>query len=119
MPNFVPDGNVTATLQKVAEIGDCSDEVKSVLRDSAPVLLQMVLEYGTSDMLLQFPRPGKEALTTKYAYLLSTRLVFRTEGRCFLVASWTLTGSRATVRTLLTPRMVLRPTTITSTIVSE
>jgi hypothetical protein len=119
MLDFVPDGNVTATLRKVAEIGDCSDEVKSVLRDSAPVLLQMVLEYGTSDMLLRFLRPGKESLTTKYAHLLSMQLMFRIEGRCFLVASWTLTGSGATVRTLLTPRMVLRPTTITSTIATE
>ena len=68
---FVSDGNITATLQKISEVGNYSDEVKSVLWDSAPVLLQMILEYGTPDMLLEFLRPGQEEMTTKYVFLLS------------------------------------------------
>ena len=65
---FTRVGNMTATFQNVA--GDYSDEVKSVLRDSAPVLLRMIIEYGNTDMLSGLFRPGNEALATKYASFL-------------------------------------------------
>ena len=58
---------MTATFQKAAG-WDYSDEVKSVLRDSAPVLLQMILKYGSPEMLFGFSRPGNKALTTKSVY---------------------------------------------------
>ena len=64
---FTPAGNMSATFQKAAEC-DYSDEVQSVLRDSIPVLLQMILKYGSPDMLFGFFRPGNKALTTKYVY---------------------------------------------------
>ena len=58
-------------MQKVAQIGEYSDEVKSVLIDTAPVLYQMVLEYGSLDMMYTFFCPGKEPLTTKYVSILA------------------------------------------------
>ena len=70
---FTPARNMSATFQKAAEC-DYSDEVKSVLKDSIPVLLQMILKYGGSDMLFGFFRPGNKALTTKYVYFPPTRL---------------------------------------------
>ncbi|KAF9653334.1 glycoside hydrolase family 5 protein [Thelephora ganbajun] len=66
MPDYASSGNITATLQKAAEVGGYSDEVKSVLMDSAPVLFQMVLKYGGLEMLHGFLRPGKEPLTTNF-----------------------------------------------------
>ena len=63
---------MTAVFQKAAGAGDYSDEVKSVLKDSIPVLLRMALEYGSPDMLLGIHRPGREALTTTYVYSLPT-----------------------------------------------
>jgi hypothetical protein len=56
-------------MQKAAEVGGYSDEIKSVLTDSAPVLFQMLLNYGSPEMIYEFFRPGKEPLTTKYVYL--------------------------------------------------
>ena len=68
-PDFNSARNMTVILQRTAEDGKYSDEVKSVLRDSVPVVFQMLLEYGSSDMLRGSPQPGREALTTKYVYL--------------------------------------------------
>ena len=116
-PSFNSARNMTATLQTAAE-DDYSDEVKSVLRDSAPVLLKMALEYGRPDMVHDFPHPDKVPLMTKYVYLFRAP-ARRVEAHCSLVASWTYYGSMVTVRTLLTPRMVLRPTTTTFTIALE
>ena len=66
--DFTPDGNMTTTLQKSFDHGDYSDEVKSVLKDSIPVLLQMILKYGGPDLLHGFRRPCTDPLTTKYVY---------------------------------------------------
>lgn len=55
-------------MQKAGQYGKYSDEVKSVLIDSAPVLLQMLLKYGSPDMMLQFFCPEKEPLTAKYLF---------------------------------------------------
>ena len=78
---------MSATFQKAAEC-DYSDEVKSVLRDSIPVLLQMILKYGSPDMLFGFFRPGNRALTTKYVYFPHTT-VLRIEDQHLLAALWT------------------------------
>lgn len=80
MPSYASSGNITATMQKAAEVGGYSNEVNSVLTDSAPVLLQMLLKYGDPEMILEFFRPGKEPLTTKYVYLPSMRLTSETDG---------------------------------------
>ena len=53
---FTPSRNVSATFLKAAGC-DSSDQVKSVLRDNAPALLRMVLEYDGPDMLSEFSRP--------------------------------------------------------------
>lgn len=71
--DFTPDGNMTATLQKSVDHGHYSDEVKSVLKDSIPVLLKMVLKYGGADLLHGFHKPCTDPLTTKYVYLFLTR----------------------------------------------
>ena len=77
-------------MQKAAEVGQYSDEVKSVLIDSAPVLLRMLLKYGSPEMILEFFRPGKQPLTTKYVYLFSTQFVTtKTKDQCFLEVLWT------------------------------
>ena len=68
MPDYA-SGNITATMQKAAEVGRYSNEVKSVLTDSVPVLFQMLLKYGGPETMYQFFRPGNEPLTTKYVYL--------------------------------------------------
>lgn len=101
-------------MQKAAEVGGYSDEIKSVLTDSAPVLFQMLLSYGGPEMIYEFSRPGNEPLTTKYVSLLFVSVMSKTETLCFLEALWTSPGSITTLRTLLTPRMALKPTTITS-----
>ena len=85
---FTPAGNMSATFQKAAEC-NYSDEVKSVLRDSIPVLLQMILKYGSPDMLFGLFRPGNKALTTKYLYLSPTRLRLGPRTNSLLVALWT------------------------------
>jgi hypothetical protein len=61
-------GNITAIMQRAGQVGQYSDEVKAVLIDSIPVLLQMVLKYGSPDMLFGFLCLGKEPLTAKYGY---------------------------------------------------
>jgi len=58
--------NITATFQRAAEVGEYSDEVKSVLMDTAPVLFQMILKYGGPEMMHEFSRPGKKPLTTNF-----------------------------------------------------
>jgi len=73
----------------VADVGDYSDEVKSILRDSIPVLFQMAHKYGSPTMLLGFHRPGKDALMTKYTHVFFTRLTFETEVQYFPLVSWT------------------------------
>lgn len=88
MPEYA-SGNITATMQQAAASGEYSDEVKSVLLDSAPVLLQMLIEYGGPEMVFEFFRPGKEPLTTKYVHLPSISVMSETENRCFPEASWT------------------------------
>lgn len=74
-------------MQKAAEVGKYSDEVKSVLLDSVPVLLQMLLKYGGPEMISEFFRPGKEPLITKCVYLLFIPLTFKL--RYLLEALWT------------------------------
>ena len=76
-------GDVTATLQKAVGHGNYSDEIKSVLKDSIPVLLQMLLKYGGPDLLHGFRTPC-EALTTKYVYLFPTRVRLRARANTFL-----------------------------------
>ena len=71
-PDFKPAGNMTAVFEEAAGAGDYSDEVKSVLKDTIPVLFRMAVEYGGSDMFLAFPRNGKDALTTKCVYFFPT-----------------------------------------------
>jgi len=88
-PDLASSGNITETFLKATEAGSCSDAIKPVLVDSAPVLSEMVLRYGGQDMIDGFKQPRNEPLTTKYAYLFSARLIFRTERQYFLVASWT------------------------------
>jgi hypothetical protein len=61
-----PSRNITAAFQRAAEDGEYSNEIKSVLLDTAPVLLQMILKYGDREMMHEFFRPGKEALTTNF-----------------------------------------------------
>lgn len=65
-PNYAAAGNITAAMEKAAKIGGYSDKVKSVLIDSAPVLLQMLLKYGSPDMIFGFLCPGKDPLTTNF-----------------------------------------------------
>ena len=78
---------MTASFQKAVGC-DYSDEIKSVLSDSVPVLLQMVLEYGNPDMLSGSCPPGKKPLTTKYVSLPHA-IVLRTEDQHLLAALWT------------------------------
>ena len=85
--DFTPDGDMTTTLQKTVEHGEYSDEIKSVLKDSIPVLLKMLLKYGGPDMLHGFRAPCPESLTTKYVYL-SPATLFGNEGQYFLLALW-------------------------------
>jgi hypothetical protein len=79
--HYVTAGNFTATMQTEIYASGYSDTVKSVLIDSAPVLLQMVLEYFGEELIFAFFCPQKDPLTTKYAYLLHIRLIFGTDGR--------------------------------------
>ena len=53
---------------------DSSDQVKSILKDNAPALLRMVLEYDGPDMLSEFSRPDNGALAARYVSLFPTRL---------------------------------------------
>lgn len=76
-------------MEKAAQIGQYSDGVKSVLRDSGPVLFQMLLKYGSPEMIFGYPRPGNDPLIAKYAYLLSTWLIVSADDQCFLEALWT------------------------------
>ena len=88
-------GNITAILQNSTQVGNYSDEIKSVLKDSAPVLHQMVLKYGSPDMLEGCPKPV-EALTTKYVYLFRTRLSFGltvNASRSFMDTNWQHKGA--------------------------
>lgn len=79
---------MATTLQKTTEASKYSNEIKSVLKDSIPVLLRMVLKYGGPDMLHAFHRPNMDPLTTKYTY--SFRATgFNTDDQSFLVALWT------------------------------
>lgn len=88
-PDHASSKNITTRFQRAAEDGDYSDEIKCVLADTVPVLLQMVDEYGSREMLHRFSRPGREPLTTKYVYLLPTRPIWRTEGQCsFMDVIW-------------------------------
>jgi len=82
--DFTPDGDMTTTLQKAVGHGECSDEIKSVLKDSIPVLLKMLLKYGGADMLHGFRTPCPEPLTTKYVYLFPTRLSSGVRANTFL-----------------------------------
>lgn len=70
MPYHDSSRNVTATFQKAAEVGEYSDEIKSVLMDTAPVLFQMILKYSNPEMMHGFSRPGRTPLTTKYVSIL-------------------------------------------------
>ena len=64
--------NIVAIIQKAAKIGKYSNEVKSVLVDSVPVLFKMLLKYGPygSPGMIQCPRKAGP-LTTKYVYFCS------------------------------------------------
>lgn len=76
-------------MEKAAGIGKYSDEVKSVLRDSAPVLLEMILEYGLPEMIFGFLCPQKDPLITKYVCSLSARSIFRpTPPYSFMDMTW-------------------------------
>jgi len=66
LPQPASSGDIAAAFPRAAEAGVFSDKINFVLRDAAPVLFQMVLEYGSLEMLNDFLRPGKEPLTTKY-----------------------------------------------------
>jgi len=65
-PDYKSAGNITATLLNAAGAGKYSDEITSVLTDSIPVLLEMVIEYGTPEMLLGLLECEKDALTTNF-----------------------------------------------------
>jgi len=65
-PDYYSSGNITATMQKAAAVGEYSDEIKSVLMDSAPVLFQMLLKYGSPEMIFEFLCPGNQPLTTNF-----------------------------------------------------
>jgi len=82
--DFTPKGDMTTTLQKTVEKCEYSDEIKSVLKDSIPILLQMLLKYGGPDMLHGFRTPCPEALTTKCVYLFPTQLRLRARANTFL-----------------------------------
>lgn len=66
LPDYASAGNITAALHRAAEFGKYSDEVKSVLKDSVPVLHQMLLKYGDKEMIYGFLRPDADPLITKY-----------------------------------------------------
>ena len=74
-----PPANITSTMQRVAEAGQYSDEVKSVLIDSAPILLQMIFKYGLPEMIFGFLRPSNDPLTSKYVYLFSPQPMIGTK----------------------------------------
>lgn len=82
MPDRDSSGNITAAFQRAAEVGDYSDEIKSVLMDTAPVLFQMILKYGDPEMIHRFSRPENMPLTTKCVHLLPTRPMPRTDCKC-------------------------------------
>jgi len=64
--DHTPSRNITAAFQRAAEDGEYSNEIKSVLLDTAPVLFQMILKYGDREMMHEFFKPGKEPLTTNF-----------------------------------------------------
>lgn len=66
VPNSASPGNITTTMEEAAEIGKYSDEVKSVLRDSAPVLFEMILKYGLPEMMFGFLCPQNDPLITNF-----------------------------------------------------
>jgi len=75
-------------MEKAAEIGQYSDEVKSVLRDSAPVLVEMILKYGRPEMMSEFLCPQNDPLITKYVCFLFARLMFGPTSCSFMDMTW-------------------------------
>ncbi|KAF9779204.1 glycoside hydrolase family 5 protein [Thelephora terrestris] len=65
-PDYSSSGNLTVTMQQAAEIGQYSDEVKSVLRDSGPVLFQMLLKYSGPESISGFSRPENDPLIANF-----------------------------------------------------
>lgn len=108
-PQSFHTSNFTAALVQASKLSIFSQEVRSVLLDTAPILQGVAIQLSL-DLLHFSPSKGLAPLTTKCVLYLSTQSSHQTN----CTASWTLTGSITTPPTLPMQRLVLRYMTTTS-----